>query len=267
MILPPFSKLFVNSNLNSPSSYCNAASPAADFLMRVSWIKDVVRAVLSLNAVSIIHGDVKYNNVMVTEQDGATLIDCGVARYVNGLRGTDAPAGVQTFKFNPETWWIAPEAHTPAEGPWTDCFSVAKLALQVLTGTVKPNHYFGDLVYHSRATAWRTNKPLHGELGQHWHRALCALETSCLAEDLTTRKGVSLLHIWHYLAAATTYCSHDCTAVSASPRRLPPLTLFTYRTSSSQVEMKTSRMAVEVLPGADLAVIEHPLQTKKARIK
>lgn len=94
-------------------------------------LKDVLKALNEVHKVNIIHRDISPDNIMLTKDMTAKLIDFGAARYYDN--GNGAPV---LFKkgYAP----IEQYTRDGKQGPWTDIYSMCASIYYLLTGKVIP---------------------------------------------------------------------------------------------------------------------------------
>ena len=186
-----------------------------DFRVRFGFLLDVLRACASFACCGLVHGDIKENNILVGDLSGvlrAFVADFGVAAVQNGLCSSN-----KLRRYVPAHYWVAPEVHTSLSGGWTDLFSVAKLAILLLTGDSRH-----PLVIALRASNSFASAEMGEGLGPKWLKVLSVISTAS-SVDITTRKTVTVFHLWFVLAEALASESPPPSFLAAHER--PPTTV------------------------------------------
>lgn len=128
----------------SAAEYLSRKNPAAD---RVALILDVARglAYLHTNKPPIVHGDLKGNNVLITDEGRAALCDFGLSKVIDELGGSSG----YTLS-NPDVGplrWQAPEFLEDEDAPMSpssDVWSFACTAFELLTSRIPYAHRARD---------------------------------------------------------------------------------------------------------------------------
>ncbi|MBR5888341.1 MAG: ankyrin repeat domain-containing protein, partial [Akkermansia sp.] len=101
------------------------------------WLLGILRPMLSalhyIHSVSLLHRDIKPDNILITPEGTPILIDFGVAR---SSLATDGEYLVTKGYESPEQVFIS---NTEAPGPWTDIYALGATCYYLLTGQNPPN--------------------------------------------------------------------------------------------------------------------------------
>lgn len=112
-----------------------------------------------LHAQDFIHRDIKPGNIYVRQNGEPVLLDFGAACGRFGMSGTPGFSGGTGFMGAQVTDGYAPPEQyredLSAQGPWTDCYALAAVALRCVTGVLPP-----DAPARLRALEAREDDPL-----------------------------------------------------------------------------------------------------------
>ncbi|MCA1945510.1 MAG: protein kinase [Desulfovibrio sp.] len=96
-----------------------------------------------LHAQDFIHRDIKPGNIYVRQNGEPVLLDFGAACGRFGMSGTPGHSGGQGSQGSQVTNGYAPPEQyredLRAQGPWTDCYALAAVALRCVTGVLPPD--------------------------------------------------------------------------------------------------------------------------------
>ncbi|HME77559.1 MAG TPA: serine/threonine-protein kinase [Mycobacterium sp.] len=93
-----------------------------------SIVSQVAGALDAAHAAGLVHRDIKPDNVLLTPNDFAYLVDFGIAHFGGETALTSAGSAIGSFAY------MAPERFTGPTGPEADVYSLACLLYECLTG-------------------------------------------------------------------------------------------------------------------------------------
>ena len=94
----------------------------------------VMEVLTSFHAKGILHRNITPDNIIVTPEERAMLLDFGAARYYTGARSQSLDL-ILNHGFAPYEQYLA----NGNQGPWTDVYSMAAALYKVITGITPPD--------------------------------------------------------------------------------------------------------------------------------
>jgi len=100
---------------------------------KISFLNDITEGLIEAHNVKIYHRDIKPQNILLSSELKPIIIDFGLCYFENNERNTLIDEAVGSFQY------MAPEVEDGQSdqiGPWTDVYSLAKLAYWLFKGRV-----------------------------------------------------------------------------------------------------------------------------------
>ena len=122
---------------------------------RISWeetwdlLMPVLEALSEVHSKKIIHRDIKPDNIIITEDGSAKLIDFGAARYRHGEKSRSLTAVLTPGYAPPEQYYSSGD-----QGAWTDVYALAATMYFSITGKTPP-----ESIGRERASSDSLEKP------------------------------------------------------------------------------------------------------------
>lgn len=215
----------------------------------VGVIQDILKGLQPVHEAGILHRDIDPNNIYLTDEDRAVLIDFGAAREAMGLRS-------QSLSVILKPGYAPFEQYSTSgdQGPPTDIYACAATLYKCLTGLrppdatdrlqhdelVSPREVRGDI---SLETSVAVMKGLHLDPDR---RPASVAEFSALLEDASPTDSTNGAEGSH--TAPTPTPSPPETSLPSSPTELPD------RDGDTAVPAETSSTRTEILSTAGLSI-------------